>query len=217
MSAIWVPSSVTWMRSVRIPLAVTTASVWMAISKMARSAWVSMIVIVTSRSADFSPQNYLVDVDECVEDTNDCHADADCTDTIGSYLCTCSPGYSGDGVDNCTGNKLPSFWLTHIWNLDHFQTSMSVSWKLTAVTWMQSVRTLLVAMTASVWMAIWRMALSAWVSIACELYTHNRIVRYIPVLWIDLQMSMSVLKAQTVAMLMPTARTPLEATCVVAV
>lgn len=50
----------------------------------------------------------LSDVNECDEGTDDCHVDADCMDTIGSYLCTCSLGYSGDGIDNCTGKKSPS-------------------------------------------------------------------------------------------------------------
>ena len=43
------------------------------------------------------------DVNECNEGTDNCHEDADCYDTIGNFTCVCSPGYSGDGVDNCTG------------------------------------------------------------------------------------------------------------------
>ena len=43
------------------------------------------------------------DVDECADETDDCHANADCTDNIGSFSCMCSSGYSGDGVENCTG------------------------------------------------------------------------------------------------------------------
>ena len=32
---------------------------------------------------------------------NNCHENAQCTNTEGSFNCSCNPGYSGDGV-NCT-------------------------------------------------------------------------------------------------------------------
>ncbi|XP_078355396.1 signal peptide, CUB and EGF-like domain-containing protein 2, partial [Oculina patagonica] len=35
------------------------------------------------------------------EYSHNCHADANCTNTKGSYYCTCHTGYSGDGV-TCT-------------------------------------------------------------------------------------------------------------------
>ena len=44
-----------------------------------------------------------LDVDECADGTDNCHVNADCTDTIGSFQCTCSIGYSGDGVVSCNG------------------------------------------------------------------------------------------------------------------
>ena len=49
-----------------------------------------------------------VDIDECAETNhNNCSASANCTDTFGSYECTCSVGYTGDGylcedVDECS-------------------------------------------------------------------------------------------------------------------
>ena len=33
---------------------------------------------------------------------HDCHADANCTNTKGSFYCTCHTGYSGNGV-TCVG------------------------------------------------------------------------------------------------------------------
>ena len=33
---------------------------------------------------------------------NDCHVDATCTNTDGSFTCACKPGYTGNGTD-CTG------------------------------------------------------------------------------------------------------------------
>src|SRR5262245_6046094 len=35
--------------------------------------------------------------DECANGTDDCSADADCTDTPESFTCTCHPGFTGDG------------------------------------------------------------------------------------------------------------------------
>jgi len=45
----------------------------------------------------------LTDKDECTYDLDNCHADALCTNTKGSYNCTCLRGYEGDGI-KCTGN-----------------------------------------------------------------------------------------------------------------
>ncbi|XP_035699745.1 IgGFc-binding protein-like isoform X2 [Branchiostoma floridae] len=39
------------------------------------------------------------DVDECALGWDDCHADADCVNTHGSYRCQCRPGFTGDGRD----------------------------------------------------------------------------------------------------------------------
>ena len=37
-----------------------------------------------------------------------CHVNATCTNTKGSYVCTCHPGYTGNGSD-CTGTWCVSF------------------------------------------------------------------------------------------------------------
>ena len=44
----------------------------------------------------------VVDIDECSVQTDDCHALATCTNTIGSFLCKCPPGLVGDGIQ-CKG------------------------------------------------------------------------------------------------------------------
>lgn len=43
-----------------------------------------------------------LDVDECMIGSDNCHRDAKCTNTEGSWECSCNQGLTGDGVD-CTG------------------------------------------------------------------------------------------------------------------
>ena len=49
-----------------------------------------------------SLSNFTTDIDECVATPGKCHNEAACNNTHGSYVCTCKPGYIGDGL-NCTG------------------------------------------------------------------------------------------------------------------
>ena len=37
------------------------------------------------------------DIDECNGETAVCHEQATCRNTPSSYLCSCKPGYTGDG------------------------------------------------------------------------------------------------------------------------
>ncbi len=46
-------------------------------------------------------ENCDLDKDECALGTDNCHENATCTNTIGSFICDCSKGYSGDGVTSC--------------------------------------------------------------------------------------------------------------------
>ena len=46
------------------------------------------------------------DFDECNDSLlNDCHLNASCYDTVGSYSCECNIGFSGNGT-SCAGNNL---------------------------------------------------------------------------------------------------------------
>ena len=48
---------------------------------------------------------FCIDVNECTEGTDNCHENATCINTFGSFECTCIAGFSGDGV-NCTSEIL---------------------------------------------------------------------------------------------------------------
>ena len=53
------------------------------------------------------------DIDECEsDDMNNCHENAQCTNTVGTFTCSCKPGYTGDGAA-CT-SKLIMERLHHI-------------------------------------------------------------------------------------------------------
>ena len=43
-----------------------------------------------------------LDIDECSTGVSKCDANAYCTNTVGSYKCTCKAGYEGNGF-KCTG------------------------------------------------------------------------------------------------------------------
>ncbi|EDO37237.1 predicted protein, partial [Nematostella vectensis] len=38
------------------------------------------------------------DIDECKTGRSECHQNATCTNTVGSYRCICNEGFWGDGI-----------------------------------------------------------------------------------------------------------------------
>jgi len=43
------------------------------------------------------------DINECATDNAGCLAEAICTNSVGSFSCSCPPGYTGDGF-TCSGD-----------------------------------------------------------------------------------------------------------------
>ncbi|RMX56070.1 hypothetical protein pdam_00025889, partial [Pocillopora damicornis] len=46
-------------------------------------------------------------IDECALNSHKCSENANCTNTKGSYICSCNPGFSGNGLE-CEGIVLQS-------------------------------------------------------------------------------------------------------------
>ena len=45
-----------------------------------------------------------LDYNECLQNTDACDQNADCTNIVGSHICQCRSGYTGDG-NTCTGKN----------------------------------------------------------------------------------------------------------------
>ena len=79
------------------------------------------------------------DIDECNLSVSQCLPDSHCENTIGSYLCICNVGYSGDGFVNCTSKFIMYYYIVGLYNSwMTFQTLMSVTYVHTTVTRMLS-------------------------------------------------------------------------------
>ena len=64
---------------------------------------------------EHSPSLY-VDVNECEDDPGICNINANCTNTVGSYMCSCLSGYTGDGT-LCTGEYKCCFCSYNVANV----------------------------------------------------------------------------------------------------
>ena len=58
----------------------------------------NIVIEVTAENCFIISYLTILATDECASNTtNACHINADCTDTDGSYTCTCKDGCTGDG------------------------------------------------------------------------------------------------------------------------
>ena len=53
---------------------------------------------------------FSTDINECISGSAECHDNATCTNTDGSYECTCDAGFSGDGF-NCTSEETLNYFI----------------------------------------------------------------------------------------------------------
>ena len=93
-------TTVTMMHSVPTLTEASPACAIQAIQEMEQLAQVSAI------HAELQGSNQCADIDECTDGTDNCHDDAQCTNTDGSFTCMCNSGYMGDGT-TCTGKYNP--------------------------------------------------------------------------------------------------------------
>ena len=54
--------------------------------------------------------SYSTYIDECKVNPHGCHSDATCRNMKGSYSCTCTPGFQGDGKNSCDGDYQSLSW-----------------------------------------------------------------------------------------------------------
>ena len=97
------------------------------------------------------------DINECESnDSDNCDENAQCTNTDGSFTCTCNSGYSGDGV-SCTSKlatTLLAILCTYFIYLFNLQMSMNVNWRHIHAVSMPTAQTQMAALTAHVVMAL---------------------------------------------------------------
>ena len=59
------------------------------------------------KSKQYYNNIFLSDINECAFELDDCHPNATCIDTFGSYECACNSGFIGNGI-SCDGKNKTS-------------------------------------------------------------------------------------------------------------
>jgi hypothetical protein len=75
-------------------------------------------VLITKKKFIFLQNSIKIDIDECKDETqvNNCNRYATCVNTYGSYMCSCEPGFTGNGsqcedIDECSLVDKPNEFL----------------------------------------------------------------------------------------------------------
>ena len=91
-------------QDVKTQLEVLNAGVEMALLEMESDAVVcphNIMYHIPVLCIRHFPTHYS-DINECARSTNNCHPQARCENTIGSFKCKCRDGFAGNGV-RCSG------------------------------------------------------------------------------------------------------------------
>ena len=74
-----------------------------------------LLITVLQLDTTFLQLSSSADVNECELETYPCSSNANCTDSDGSFNCTCGEGFEGDGF-NCTGKvTIVHRHCVHVW------------------------------------------------------------------------------------------------------
>ena len=90
------------MQPVKTPMGASFASVRLVLQEMEKTAQVQQVNcnIIPPLCCAFSHPS--TDINECEAGIVSCDTNAECNNTDGSYTCSCSSGFSGDGM-SCVG------------------------------------------------------------------------------------------------------------------
>ena len=153
--------TVTLMLPVQITLLVFLVLVTWDTLEMGSHALVGIVSLDVYKHSRFP-----LDIDECATGADNCDTNAACTNSPGSFACSCNQGYTGDGV-TCMGICSLEFKQLLLCIADVLQMLMSVQLVTITVTLMLSVPTLLVASLVPVTLDTLEMELHVWVSLPC--------------------------------------------------
>ena len=95
--------------NVQTQMGLSTAPVWLVTQEMELAVLVNIIISVCNKTVEkqLTECRLFSDIDECFPGdlsneymhlAHNCHDDANCSNTKGSFSCACRLGYSGNGV-----------------------------------------------------------------------------------------------------------------------
>ena len=93
------------MQTAQTQWGVIPAPATLAILEMESTVQVSQphcITCIYNKQLNYCHAFNIADINECELERDPCHFNASCTDTEGSFNCTCREGFEGNGF-NCTG------------------------------------------------------------------------------------------------------------------